>query len=285
MGLRRQTNRRTIESTLKASKYSLQSGNAADVLRRECGFLNIGSTRWEGGGGHIICSTSGNRLNPFFLEVGKLGMFGSISRLAARQFRTGAISNDTKVGRLAKMLRFEVLNRNEIFSFTAFGANLIGKTVKAASIAQTSSFDDANSAIPADRKIMLTPFNFDSDEKLRASIPSVQFIISSDERADDRDVSPEIKVASRSTAEIIAQRIHTMYLKSQNRFTLSCVGDEQAAIAAEAMAIFNARVESHKLAAWISNELVHDMRSGDKTMRKTMLNVNVVRTADAHLPK
>lgn len=213
-------------------------------------------------------------------------MFRTLSRF--NKLKTGQISNETKVGRLASMFHHQVLHKKESFDFSAFGETLIGRTTKALSIAQDYSREASGQAPPG--KIMIIPYMFDTPMKRRGEIPSVRFIIHANDIAGDEpwytDVVKEIKIASTSVPESVGKNLHDLYLKQVNRFELRCVGEVQCAKAVLSMALFNENVRAHKLTAWFSNKLVSDgYRSEKRMIRAILFNVSIIESAhETHSP-
>lgn len=197
----------------------------------------------------------------------------TLQTLSSVTWKTGAISNETKIGRLAKMLQTEILMKENVaMDFSAFGDNLIGKTVRAMSLASSEG-----------RDLQFAPFLFETAIKERASIPSMRFLIRPAVAAAE-PVRTVLKVSAVATADTLGKRMHALYLQNVNKFTLRCVGDTQSAKSVLAMAIFNQKVESHKLQAALSNELVPD-RSGDgKSIRAILLHVHVLPARDLESP-
>jgi len=209
-------------------------------------------------------------------------MLRRLPSFLSQKFKTGQISNETKVGRLASMFHHEVLHKNETFDFTAFGEQLIGRTAKALSIAQDFS-PDIN--IPG--QIMFVPYLFDTPNKRRGEIPSARFIIFSQQHKSERvdDSVEEIRIASTSVPESVAKTLHHFYLKKVNHVKLRCVGETPCSKAVIAMALFNENVKDHKLAAWLSNERINDgYRSNDRAIRAIVFNVCVLKTNETLLP-
>ena len=203
-----------------------------------------------------------------------------LSPIKRAPFKTGQISNDTKVGRLANMFHHEVLLKKEVFNFSAFGDNLIGRTIKALSIAQDFSRD-----VRVPGKILFLPILFDTPSKRRGDIPSVRFIIQPGDSNNDVFRSDKvIKIASTAVPDSIAKDMHDMYMKNMNLFTLRCIGETQCGKAVLSMAEFNKNVNSHKLWAWMSHELVPDsFRSNGSTIRSMVFNVEVVKTEETKI--
>jgi hypothetical protein len=205
-------------------------------------------------------------------------LFTTPRTLFCQIFRTGRISNTSSIGRIAKMFRSEVLEKNHKFEFHAFGDNLIGRTIKAFSIAQNSPFDNTSFEIPKDHKLVFMPFSFETPSKRLSDIPSIRFLINCGARELKEARDSTIKVSSSSLSDEIAERMHQLYLKkSKDHFVLRCVGDNQASTVVQALAKFNENVDSHKLSAWISNELVHDTRKVEgRMLRVIQFHVDVV---------
>lgn len=197
------------------------------------------------------------------------------------------MSHETKVGRLAKMFRTEVLGQDKRYAFQAFGDTLIGKTVKAISIAQSSSFDDLE-PLPStsQKRILFTPTLFDTPEKARATVASVRFAISPGDRGLSQPAANEvIRVASTSDPVRLGKRMHDLYLKKKDQMTLRCTGTQQAAIAVEAMATFNEKVSQHKLQCFVSNEIVDDEFDKERSIRAILFHLQVVPTSEIEFPE
>lgn len=210
-------------------------------------------------------------------------------RWVASAIQTGKISHATKTGRLAKMFRTEVLCQGKSFDFHAFGTHLMGKTVTALSIAQESSFDDLPPIPTKDTKIVFTPYVYDTPAKNRSDVFSIRLLIQSAakpslEKVDER--STVIKVAATTDPVKLGKRMHESYLRNQNSFMLKCLGTQQTAIALEAMAIFNEKVTSHKLCAYLSTEEVRDTHGQEFTrVRGVVFHVEVVPAESVEFPE
>lgn len=213
-------------------------------------------------------------------------MFRHFGALYNSAIRTGQMSNETKVGKLAKLFRCEVLGKKQMFDFMAFGENPIGRAAKAISIAQESRFDDQGADVPSDMKIIFSPYNYDSPEKQRGDVPSIRFIINSGQRKYDATPRRIMNVASLTDPEELAKRIHREYMANQSFFSLRCLGDRQSSIAVRSIAIFNDNVESHKLVSWMSTERVPDSRSRDNSQEllAMIFNIDVVKAGEALQP-
>lgn len=202
------------------------------------------------------------------------------------QWHTGRVSHETKIGRLAKLFRTEILGKDKCYNFQAFGDTLIGKTVKAISIAQSSSFDDLEPLNSPSKRIIFTPTLFDTPEKARATVTSVRFAICPGERAEPSKDLDIIRVASTTDPARLGKRIHELYLKNRDQMTLRCTGTQQAATAVAAMATFNEKVESHKLQSFLSNEMVEDeFRGADRNIRAVLFHLQVVPTSEIEFPE
>jgi hypothetical protein len=206
----------------------------------------------------------------------------------ATAIQTGKVSHTTKTGRLAKMFRTEILSQGKSFDFAAFGNQLMGKTVKALSIAQESNFDDLAPLANKDTKIVFTPYVHDTPAKNRADVFSVRLLIqpsvvSSVESDSNRTV---MMVSSTTDPLKLGKRIHDSYLRSQNAFMLKCLGGQQTAIALQAMAMFNEKVASHKLRSYLSTEEVRDTHGQEFTrIRGIVFHVDVVPSESVALPE
>lgn len=223
--------------------------------------------------------------NPFGTQYKKFSQkkfrmfFPSLAKRCSVSVRTGKLSNTSSIGKVAKMFRSEVLEKNQKFNFYAFGDNLIGRTIKAFSIAQNSEFDNAITQLPKDHKLQFIALHYETPSKRRSEIPSIRFVISSGTRqAKDNLKETILKISSTTISDDLAARIHHLYLnQAKDSFILRCVGDNQASIVVQALAKFNEHVDSHKLSAWISNELIHDTRKVEgRMLRVIQFNIDVV---------
>jgi len=182
-------------------------------------------------------------------------MILSLNTLRSFATLTGQISNTTKIGRLAKMLESEIiLKKSNTMKFSAFGDNLIGKTVKAICISQ----EGFNSGV-ARGSLQVTPEFLESDEKIRDSIPSIELLIKADEPhyPPHRDVVV-INVSSSTSYTALAKQIHEVY-KREDYYQVRCMGYSQCATVIKALALFNKNVESHRLVTRIVTENVPNM--------------------------
>ena len=190
--------------------------------------------------------------------------------------KSGRVSQETKTGRLAKMFRTEVIGKDTQFEFAAFGDHLISKTITAMSIGQSSTFDDLPVLESEDKKIMFTPYIYDTPQKNRGNMPSIRFHIESGIRLPITEEIPVLRIASATIPDILGKRMHELYLKSHNAFVLRCVGNHQASLAVQGLALFNEKVESHKLQAYLSSEIIQDAFDRERQLRALLFNVDVV---------
>lgn len=209
-----------------------------------------------------------------------------IVRLA--EWSTGRISHETKLGRLAKLFRTEILGKDKRFDFQAFGDMLIGTTVKALSIAQSSKFDDLEPLTDMNKRILFVPCLLDTPEKSQASVASIRLLISArSQQVDDQVSLPSFRVASTSDPVRLAKRMHEVYLKGNNGMILRTMGTQQSAIAVRAIATFNEKVESHKLQSYLSAERVDDEFKKESTgkLRTMLFHVDVVPSNEVEFPE
>jgi hypothetical protein len=206
-------------------------------------------------------------------------MFRIISgRFAPAVLKTGKVSHETKTGRLAKLFRTEVLGQGNSFDFAAFGSHLMGKTVTAMSLAQEAAFDDLEPVEDKNMRIVFTPFVLETSAKNNANLPSVRLLIEPAVRMLTEDsIQSAIRVRATTIPDRLGKHLHDLYLSNTNSFLLRCIGAQQISLAIQAMAIFNEKVNSHKVQSFITTESVTD-NFGPTTekLRAVLFHVDVV---------
>ena len=189
---------------------------------------------------------------------------------------TGQLANSTKIGRFAKLLRAEIVEKRGMMNLVVFGDNLIGKSVKALCIAREGFHDTETSpGCISDLVLSVVPCVVDSPAKQREDVISLEFLISTRQNqfADPKSQPVELSVSSNMDYETLARKLHAMYLKkSADSFVLRCMGYSSAATIVKALGLFNQRVDSHKLHAAIRTESVPDsyMRGSNKPSDRSL---------------
>ena len=216
-----------------------------------------------------------------------LGQAGIREHPSNTPMLTGQLSNSTKIGRFAKLIRAEIVEKHHQMSLVVFGDNLIGKSVKALCIAR-EGFDDTSINQTSDDIAVpsIVPRLVDSPAKQRQDVVSMEFLISARSEAvpDSTRITPtEISVSSNTDYEVLARKLHSMYMnQAVDSFTLRCMGYSSAATIVKALGLFNQRVGSHHLHSTIRTESVPDAymrgsrRPPDRSLRAIVFEVVVL---------
>ena len=198
---------------------------------------------------------------------------------------TGQLANSTKIGRFAKLLHAEIIEKRHRMNLVVFGDNLIGKSIKALCIAR-EGFDDLPKGQSESNSVLsVLPRVVDSPAKQRENVVALEFEIATRSGPAVQPNNPpfEISVSSNTDHEVLARKLHSMYLtKSVDSFVLRCMGYSSAATIVKALGLFNQRVHSHKLHSSIRTESVPDVymrgsrTSSDRSLRAIVFEVVVL---------
>jgi hypothetical protein len=153
---------------------------------------------------------------------------------------------------LAPVVTSNVLNGNRAIDFTCISRNAAAKLVHAVAIANTKNVQETcafvKPMIAADLDVKegqiargLTPFRISIFPGARPAPLSV----------DSSRFMRRTKVSANVDHEELAKNIHSCYL-SKTPLLLECMGDKATAIITQAMALFNERVKSHDIVAFVS---------------------------------
>lgn len=169
---------------------------------------------------------------------------------------TGQLANTTKIGRFARLLRLEILEKDNQMSLVVFGDNLIGKSIKAMCIAREGFDDDETFAtLPASTMLRITP-RIINPTVLQRDLVSIEYRIVPD-RVETSSAIPylDIPVSETISHEKLARKLHSIYLKnSADTFTVRCKGYTAAAVIVKALGLFNQRVTSHQLTSLVRSD-------------------------------
>jgi len=175
---------------------------------------------------------------------------------------------------------------NQKFDFLAMGDQLISQTAQAMSMAQDSPFDDETVPLGAETKLRFTPYPLKKAHS-RNGLPCIRLLLDrGDVGLNGVDYGRPITVSSNSDPEKLAERLHRIYLTNEDRFMLRCIGSTSST-AIRSLAHFNEKIVSHRLAGWLSSELIRDTRAGPdfkKNTRVLLFHVDVVGAEVALVP-
>ena len=172
-----------------------------------------------------------------------------LTRVHVGEF-VGRVGTATNPRNVAPVITSNVLNGNRTISFTCISRVAAAKAVHAAAIANTKNLMEMGAFVKpsisgeiiADKGEVgkgLTPFRITVFPAVRPDV--------SGERA--RFVR-RTRISANVDHEELARNIHASYLR-KTPLILECMGDKAMGIITQAMALFNERVQSHDMTAFV----------------------------------